>query len=86
MKNDSLSDDSQGLNHGCANHDVDGFKQIAKEVEAGVGGGNVLVVSHSMTTVPLCILNPEIVLDPRLVAKCGKSYPRGMDTLSRPSR
>ena len=45
---------------------VDGFEEIAKEVEAK-GGGNVLVVSHSMTIGSfVCILNPEIVLDPRV--------------------
>ena len=45
---------------------VDGFEEIAKEVEAK-GGGNALIVSHSMTIGSfVCILNPEIVLDPRV--------------------
>ena len=45
---------------------VDGFEEIAKEVEAK-GGGNALVVSHSMTIGSfVCILNPEIELDPRV--------------------
>ncbi len=43
---------------------LEGFAAIAKDVESS-GGGNALVVSHSMTIGAFaCLIDPSIILNP----------------------
>ena len=45
-------------------HILEGFAAIAKDVESS-GGGNALVVSHSMTIGTFaCLIDPSIILNP----------------------